>query len=400
MQQKITVRNLALISAFAIGVFLIIYYWSAIAYGIGVLLGALGPLLIGALLAYMVNILMGFYERHYFVRHLKRFGNATRRPVCLVGALVTILGVFSLVIGLVIPQFVECVTLLVGRIPELGEKLLENETLKKLIPASWQEWMVDYQVKLAALNWEEILKNVVEFLKSGFSKHLGTITGVVSSTVSAVWSGILGAIFAVYYLARRDQLLSLMKSLTDRIPKPKVREKVLHFARLFNETFHNYIVAEALSALTLGVMCYIGMRILRLPNPEMIAALVCVMAPIPVVGATVATTFGVVIMLAYSPLKALIFFAMQMGIYMFHGNVTYPKLVGKKIGTPGLVVLIALTVGGAVFGLFGMMIGIPLMSALYQELRSWLDKKEAAGPADTTDDIPEVIPDEEAEETN
>ena len=173
----------------------------------------------------------------------------------------------------------------------------------------------------------------------------------------------------------------------DTIPKPKVREKLEHYGRLFNATFHKYIVAEILSALVQGVLCYIGMTILQLPNAGMIAALVGVMAPIPAIGATVATVFGTVIMLAYSPVKALIFFVMLMAIYLFHGNVTYPKLVGKKVGTPSLVVLIALTLGGAIFGLFGMMLGIPLMSALYQELKAWLDardaKKAAAVPAES-----------------
>ena len=104
MQTKLTVRNMAIISAFALGVFLIIYYWSSIASGIGVVLGAFGPLVIGAVIAYLINILMRFYERHYFVKHCVRFGNATRRPVCLIGAILTILGVFGLVIGLVIPH--------------------------------------------------------------------------------------------------------------------------------------------------------------------------------------------------------------------------------------------------------------------------------------------------------
>lgn len=400
MQQKFTVKNMAIISAFVLGVFLIIYYWSSIAAGIGVILSAFGPLLIGGVLAYLVNILMRFYERHYFVKHCKKFGNVTRRPVCLVGAIITILGVFGLVIGLVIPQFVECVTMIVNKIPVVAQDLLKNERLQKLIPAAWQEWITDYQTKLQTLDWEEILSKVVDFLKSGFSQHLSTITGVVSSTVSAVWSGILGIIFAVFYLARRDHLLALGSRLMDAIPKPKVREKLEHYGRLFNATFHKYIVAEILSALVQGVLCYIGMTILQLPNAGMIAALVGVMAPIPAIGATVATVFGTVIMLAYSPVKALIFFVMLMAIYLFHGNVTYPKLVGKKVGTPSLVVLIALTLGGAIFGLFGMMLGIPLMSALYQELKAWLDardaKKAAAVPAESSPSEAAPAPEDEA----
>ena len=198
MQQKFTVKNMAIISAFVLGVFLIIYYWSSIAAGIGVILSAFGPLLIGGVLVYLVNILMRFYERHYFVKHCKKFGNVTRRPVCLVGAIITILGVFGLVIGLVIPQFVECVTMIVNKIPVVAQDLLKNERLQKLIPAAWQEWITDYQTKLQTLDWEDILSKVVDFLKSGFSQHLSTITGVVSSTVSAVWSGILGIIFAVF----------------------------------------------------------------------------------------------------------------------------------------------------------------------------------------------------------
>ena len=146
----------------------------------------------------------------------------------------------------------------------------------------------------------------------------------------------------------------------------------------FNKIFHKYIVAECIEAAILGLLCLIGMSILRLPYAPMISALVMLMALIPIVGSTVSAVVGTLMILSVSPLKALIFFIMLMVIQVIEGNVIYPKVVGKGVGTPGIIVLGAVTVGGSVFGVAGMLLSVPVVTTIWNEMKQNMDAREKA----------------------
>jgi predicted PurR-regulated permease PerM len=158
--------------------------------------------------------------------------------------------------------------------------------------------------------------------------------------------------------------------------RPTVKEKLFHYAAVFNDCFHKYIVAQCLEALILGSLCLFGMLILRLPYAPMISALVCLMALIPIVGATISAVIGTVMILAVSPIQAVIFFAMLMTIQVIEGNLIFPKVVGKSVGAPGLIVFAAVTVGGSLFGIVGMMVSVPAATAVFNELRGDMKKRE------------------------
>ena len=376
MQTLLKPKSLALVSAFVIGIFVIIHYWTSIAGFIGTLWKAFLPILIGGIIAYMLNILMSFYERHYFVKHAKKFGDKTRKPACIVLAILTVLAIIVLLSALVIPQLVSCVKLLVQQVPKAVDVILNLDFAKKVLPASIYDWAANLDTKIKEIDWQALITKVSGWLKTGLGGAGTKIAGVLSSTVSGVIAFVIGVIFAVYFLACRESVLTNLDRILNAFVKPKIKDKFLSFSKIFNECFHKYIVAQCLEALILGGLCLIGMLIFRLPYAVMISALVSFMALIPVIGGTISAVVGSVMILAVSPLKALIFFAMLMVVQVIEGNLIYPKVVGKSVGAPGLVVLAAVTVGGSVFGILGMLVAVPTVTALWIQTKLVMDKRE------------------------
>ncbi len=365
------------LSLAVIGIFLVIHYWATIASWIGDIYKAILPCLIGAVIAYLINILMRFYERHYFTKKNPPFAQKTRTGVCLTLAILTILCVIVGIIVLIVPQLIDCVKLIVQQAPKGVEALLKNDKIVQYLPASVVDWLSNWREKLTdQAFWSEIVKKATAILKTGVGTAGGKITSALSSTASTLGAIIIGIVFSVYYLACRGQIHRNVNRMANAYLRPTVKEKLFHYAAVFNDCFHKYIVAQCLEALILGSLCLFGMLILRLPYAPMISALVCLMALIPIVGATISAVIGTVMILAVSPIQAVIFFAMLMTIQVIEGNLIFPKVVGKSVGAPGLIVFAAVTVGGSLFGIVGMMVSVPAATAVFNELRGDMKKRE------------------------
>ena len=349
--------------------YLCIVYWRVAAAFIGGIIGAASPLFIGAAIAYILNILMAFYERTVFKKAQKKLWKKTKRPISLCFAFITMLAIIALVVGLVLPQFIECCKLIIQAIPDVAQSIigflekhhiLTDKTLEYLKSFDWQSWV----------------GRAVSVLSSG----LGNVMDVVISTVSSVFSGIVTAvlslIFAVYILISKEKLYGQVSRLFKNYTKPKFYNRVKYTVGILDACFHNYIVGQCIEAVILGSLCAVGMLILRLPYAPMIGALIALTALIPVAGAYIGAGVGAFLILMESPLKALIFLIFIIVLQQIEGNLIYPKVVGSSIGLPGIWVLAAVTIGGGVMGVVGMLLGVPLAAALYKMLRNDLKKRE------------------------
>ena len=378
------------LSIAVIGVFLIIHYWATIATWISDIYKAVLPCLIGAVIAYLINILMRFYERHYFSKKNPPFAQKSRTAVCLIFAILTILCVIVGIIVLIVPQLISCVKLIVQQAPKGVEALLKNDKIVQYLPESVYDWLANWREKLTdQAFWSDFVAKATAFLKTGFGATGSKITTALTSTASTIGAVIIGFVFAVYYLACRSSIQRNINRLAANYLKPNFREKLFHYASVFNDCFHKYIVAQCLEALILGSLCLVGMLILRLPYAPMISALVCLLALVPIVGATISAVIGTVMILAVSPIQAVIFFAMLMVIQVIEGNLIFPKVVGKSVGAPGLIVFAAVTLGGSIFGIAGMMVSVPAATAVYNELRADMTKREQQNIAAQSDDVPD-----------
>ncbi len=343
--------------------FLGIYYWKSVSGFVGTFLHALAPLLLGLVIAYVLNILMSFYEKHYFIKQNNQaWVTKSRSIVCLLAAIITLIAIVTLVFRLVVPELISCVKLLVNEVEPALDKLLRSEFIAQIVPA-------DIIKQLDALNWTESLNKALKVLASGLGSAAGAVFATVSSLISSTVTILLSIIFAIYLLLDRDHLQDQGKRLLSCYLPKNVNTKITHWMQVFNDCFHKFIVGQCLEAVILGVLCMLGMTLFRFPYAMMIGTLIGFTALIPIAGAYIGAGVGAVMILTESPVKALLFLVFIVILQQLEGNLIYPKVVGNSIGLPALWVLAAITVGGSLMGIPGMLLGVPIAAALYRLLR-------------------------------
>ncbi|MCR5088668.1 MAG: AI-2E family transporter [Oscillospiraceae bacterium] len=339
--------------------FLLMHYWGAVA---GMLLNGLMPLLLGFAVAYLININMAFYERH-FPRGKGGQVQTASKPLCLLLTLLTILLVVVLVVVLIVPQFISCVQTLIQKAPEAIDQLTANPSIASALPDS-----------LETLDWDKLMSDAASILKSGLSGMAEN----VSSGFSALVTAFLSFIFAIYFLSGKTVLKKQASRLLRGFVSPERAVRLRHVLHVFDDSFHRYVVGQCTEAVILGVLCVLGMLLLRLPYAEMIGTLVGVSSLIPVAGAYVGALVGAFMILSVSAKKALVFLIFLVVLQQVEGNLIYPRVVGKSVGLPGIWVLAAVSVGGALLGVSGMLLAVPIASAFYHLLREALQRREAA----------------------
>jgi len=366
----ITWKNCLKVGVSAFVLFLCIYYWKGISGILASVIGALTPVFIGFAIAYVLNILMSFYERHYFPKSKKKLVKLSRRPVCLTGAFLTLAGIIALIVILVVPELVSCVKFLVSEIPPLIERILKTEFVRENLPK-------DILSKLSGIDWMSYISKFIDTVGSGLGNALGAVVSAVTSAVSVIVTALLSIIFSLYLLAGKDKLCSQSKRLCKSYVPEKATDRLSYTVKVFDECFHNYIVGQCTEAVILGVLCTLGMLIFRFPYAPMIGTLVGFTALIPVAGAYIGAGVGAVMMLTESPLKALLFLVFIIVLQQLEGNLIYPKVVGDSVGLPAVWVLVAVTVGGGLFGVLGMLLGVPLAAGIYRLVSEDVRRREA-----------------------
>lgn len=230
--------------------------------------------------------------------------------------------------------------------------------------------------KLSEVNFQSEIRQIIEAVFSGIGNILNLFSSVVSSVISGVTSTFLAFAFAVYLLIGKDKLAGQADRLMKRWMKDGLYKKVRYVMAVVNDSFHRFVVGQCTEAVILGTLCTIGMLILRLPYAVMIGAVIAFTALIPMVGAFLGGAVGAFLIFMVSPVKALIFLIFLIVLQQVEGNLIYPRVVGSSIGLPGIWVLAAVTIGGGVFGIFGMLIGVPIAAALYRLIKNDLHQYE------------------------
>ena len=350
--------------------YLCMFYWQGVSRFFGTFLGALSPLLLGLVIAYVLNILMSWYERHYFLKQQKKLWvQKSRPPVCLLAAIITLIAIVALIVGLVVPELVSCVRLLLSEVEPALEKLLDSEWVAQLVPA-------DILQKLDAIDWSDVIDKGIKMVASGLSSAAGALFSTVSSMISSVVNIFLSIIFAVYLLIDRDRLKGQGRRLLNCYLPHRINQSLTHILQVTNDCFHRFIVGQCLEAVILGGLCIIGMTVFGFPYAMMIGTLIGFTALIPIAGAYIGAAVGAVMILTVSPVKALLFLVFIIVLQQLEGNLIYPKVVGNSIGLPALWVLAAITVGGSLMGITGMLLGVPVAAAMYRLLKEDVTYRE------------------------
>ncbi len=364
--KKIETRTIIKIALAVFALYLGIHYWSNISGVLTKILGAATPLLLGFVIAYPLNILMSFFERHYFPRSKKKVVSKTRTPVSLLLAIISLTAFVAAIMVLIIPQLISCIKLLITQIPSFIETLILFLEKHEINSSAILE-------KLTSIDWQSRVSQLIETAAAGFGDIFDVVVSAVSTVVSGVTAVVIALIFAVYLLLSKKKLTAQANRVMTRILKPDLHNKLKHVLDVINDSFHRFIVGQCTEAVILGVLCTLGMFILRLPYAPMIGAVIGFSALIPVVGAFIGGGIGAFLILTESPTKALIFLIFLIILQQIEGNIIYPKVVGSSMGLPAIWVLVAVVVGGGVFGIPGMIIGVPLTGAIYKLVKEYLN---------------------------
>ena len=324
------------------------------------LFSALTPVFLGLVLAYIFNLPMKFYERKWFPKSKKKFVSATRRTFCLILSVLSVFAVMALVVGLVLPQLIQCIQLILEKLPGMMDAVIS--LLKRYHLLSGEILKL-----LDGVDWKGLAGNLLSALTSGFSGVVDVVIHTVTGVVSGVVTGVLSLIFSLYFLACKDKLKNQFLRITHQYLPRRIYSKGEYVFGILNESFRNFIVGQCTEAVILGVLCGIGM---------LISALIAFTALIPIVGAYVGAGISALMILTISPLKALIFLIFLFVLQQVEGNFIYPKVVGSSLRLPGIWVLFAITVGGGVAGVLGMLLGVPLSAAIYRILADDIKRRE------------------------
>ena len=331
-------------------------------------LGAAAPLLIGGAAAYVVNIIMSWYERHYFPMSCKKFVMKTRRPFCMIAAFLSVIAIVVIVVSLILPELTSCIQLLVSQLPGAFKKFIAFVEGFGVVP----EKILN---ELSNLDWQAKIGDIINMISSYFGNVMNMLFTVLTAFFSGLVVTLLSIIFAIYFLVAKEKIHDSLNRIADSYFKKNICDKTRYVLSVVNDSFHHFIVGQTTEAVILGVLCTIGMIILQLPYATMIGALVGFTALIPVAGAFIGAGVGAFMISTLSMLEAVVFVAFIVVLQQLEGNLIYPKVVGTSLGLPSVLVLAAVTVGGGVFGIPGMLLGVPLVAAAYKIVVSDVNKR-------------------------
>lgn len=357
---KKNIKTIILIIAFAIGLYFVLDNPEKFTELIRGFIGIIWPLLLGGIIAFILNIPVAALERGVLSKIKKTWFRVIKRPVSIIMSIIIILGIIAVVIGLVVPNLAEGFSVIAAAVPVYTQRVQSF-----LLEHTDKLPMVADAVKNINLNWGEIGTKLFDFAGAGAEGLLGGAFGFVSSFLGGTVNSIVALIFAIYILAGKEKLARQFMTLLNVWIKPEKVERIIHVLNIIKKSFSSFISGQCIEATILGILCSIGMLILRLPYASMIGALVCVTALIPVAGAFIGFFVGAFMILMVNPIKALVFAVFFLVLQQIEGNLIYPRVVGKSIGLPAIWTLAGITLGAGVGGVIGMLLGVPTISVLY-----------------------------------
>jgi len=326
--------------------------------------------LLGAAIAYVLNILMKKVERVYFPNAQNKFIRATRRGVSILFSFVVIFGIVSILVLIIVPQLIQAFTVLIDAIPRVYARSLDYFQSNSGKYSSLGKFIASLQVDLDA---------VTKKLTASLSK---VVTGILNSTFSiagALTSGvmnlIIAIIFAIYILAAKEKLAVQADKVVRAFLKKQTADRLYYVLGVANRTFSSFIVGQCVEAVILGSLCTLGMFLFQFPYAAMVGAFISATALIPVVGAYLGAAFGAFMILTVDPMQAVFFLIFIVVLQQVEGNIIYPRVVGSSIGLPGLWVLAAVIIGGGLGGVVGMLFGVPVAATLYKLLSDQVQKR-------------------------
>lgn len=360
-------RKIKELIVFTILILIALWKYTLVLDLLSFIFGILFPFLLGGAIAFVLNVPMNFIERKVFAPAVEKGNKAVEklaRPLSLIFTLLFVLGIILLVLMVVIPELGTTLISLGASIQDSLPKLLDWLEEVFANNKEVQSWISSLE-----MDWEKMLEEVVNFFKSGVGVAVGSTFSAAKSIISGLSTFFIAFVFSCYILLQKGKLrVQVQKVFYAYLPEKWV-QRTLDIFSLTYKTFSNFLTGQCVEAVVLGAMFVVAMSVLRLPYALLVGVLIAFTALIPIFGAFIGCAVGAFLILMVDPMKALIFVILFLVLQQLEGNLIYPKVVGNSVGLPSIWVLAAVSVGGSLMGIVGMLIFIPLVSVLYTLFR-------------------------------
>lgn len=355
------------------------------------LIGIVRPFIVGGMIAFVINIPMSFFERKLFGKEKQKAKPnkiliKCSRGISLTLAYLAVVLAVTLVFITVIPQLAGTVRVLANKIPAFWDSMISQ--LEVLFAENPELMGLLSEYENLEIDWKALTNTVVRFLQNGVGSMLGSTFSVASSIISSTVNFFISLIFSIYILVQKEKLGNQF----DRVLKAYSNHKVYKGTRkvldLLGRNFSNFITGQCTEAVILGLMFVVSMTVFRFDYAVMIGVLIAFTALIPIVGAFIGCFVGAFLMLVDDPVKAFWFVVLFIVLQQVEGNLIYPHVVGNSVGLPSIWVLAAVTIGGSLMGILGMLIFIPLLSTVYVLLKEDVNRKNHEGTGHREEPVP------------
>ncbi len=365
---KQTKKHLMQILAFAILLYCGMEHFNVVIALVRFVLGIVMPFLVGGVIAFIFNVPMKRIEKYLFPKNKKLA--KLRRPAAYLLTLVAVIGVIVLALVVIIPELGNTVSMLMAQIPVAFDAAAEwlNDMLK-------QYPVLEPAVEKLNIDWASVSASVVKFVQSFGSGLVSSGVGFFSGIISGVATFVIAFTFSIYVLFQKEKLQRQVKQVLYALLPQKATEKMISVATLSNQIFSSFLSGQCLEAVILGTLFVISMTIFRMPYAMLTGIVIAITALIPIFGAFIGCIVGMLLIVMVNPIQAVWFLILFLVLQQIEGNLIYPHVVGGSVGLPSIWVLAAVTIGGNLFGIAGILFFIPLCSVLYAMFRDFVKQR-------------------------
>ena len=334
----------------------------------------ISPIVAALCIAFILNVLLSALENKVFFfmdKAKAKFIRKAKRPLCLILTYLLALGIIALLVLVIIPDLINTVIFVAKSLPSF----LKDS----------REWLVGIlgnfgvaENKIPNINFE--INDMVNTLQDLLSNYSNTIVNgaanITSSVIGGIYDTLFSLIISVYVLAQKERIGKFLKRVINSFIPKKTVKSIYHVSALAADSFSHFIGGQLIESVILGLLCYIGMLIFQFPNAAIISVLIGVSSLVPIVGAIAGVVIGALLIVITNPVKALFFVIFVLILQQIEGNVIYPKVVGKAVGLPSIMVVSAVLIGGNIGGILGVLLSVPLSALLFTLLKEAIENRK------------------------
>lgn len=332
------------------------------------------PIIAAFCIAFVFNVLLRVLENKVFCfldKSKHKFAKKAKRPICLLLTYLLSFGLIALLVLVIIPDIIDTIEFIIDKMPAFLKSLREW-----IVPIATKFGVSESKIPTLNLDFVAIGKTFKDLFSDYSGKIVDGAFDITSSVVSGVYDVIFSLVISVYVLAQKEKIGKFTKRLINAFIPQKIAKTIYHISNQASKSFSHFISGQLTESVILGILCYIGMLIFRFPNAPIISVLIAVTSLVPVVGAFVGVAVGFLLIVITNPIKALLFIVFILVLQQLEGNLIYPRVVGKAVGLPAIIVISAVLLGGNIGGIFGALLGVPTSALIFTLIKEAIVNRE------------------------